>query len=145
LGRKIGLFNGPGGRTRHHYKTSRPRFVATLVAVLRNRNFCLVVLQQAVTVCDVSVCLFSQCCHALSAHFRPKNAGEKGVSAVIYKVRTKKKYPFKRMSPGESFKLNEMDVRKAQKAAYYYRCLCKRPISIVITKQDDGYYCRRVA
>jgi hypothetical protein len=41
--------------------------------------------------------------------------------------------------------LNDLDVRDAQKAAYYYRSLCKRPIRIVITKQDDGYYCRRVA
>ena len=64
---------------------------------------------------------------------------------MIYKVRTKKKYPFKRMSPGESFELNEMDVRDAQKLAYYYRSLCKRPINIIITKQDDGYYSRRVA
>ena len=64
---------------------------------------------------------------------------------MIYKVRTKKKYPFKRMGLGETFKLNDLDVRDAQKAAYYYRSVCKRPISIVITKQDDGYYCRRVA
>jgi len=64
---------------------------------------------------------------------------------MIYKVRTKKKYPFKQMSSGETLKLNDVDVRDAQKAAYYYRSLCKRPIKIVITKQDDGYYCRRVA
>jgi hypothetical protein len=38
------------------------------------------------------------------------------------------------MSPGESFKLNEMDVRDAQKAAYCYRNQCKRPIQILITK-----------
>ena len=70
---------------------------------------------------------------------------EEAVRPMIYKVRTKKKYPFKRMSLGETFKLNDLDVRDAQKAAYYYRSLCKRPIRIVITKQDDGYYCRRVA
>ena len=64
---------------------------------------------------------------------------------MIYKVRTNKKYPFKRMSPGEMFKLNDLDVRDAQKAAYYYRCQCKRTIEILITKEDDGYYCRRVA
>ena len=64
---------------------------------------------------------------------------------MICKVKTKKKYPFKRMSLGETFKLNDLDVRDAQKAAYYYRSLCERPIRIVITKQDDGYYCRRVA
>ena len=40
---------------------------------------------------------------------------------MIYKVRIKKKYPFKQMSPGETLKLNDLDVRGAQKAAYYYR------------------------
>jgi len=54
---------------------------------------------------------------------------------MIHKVITKKKYPFKQMSPGETFKVNDVHVRDAQKAAYYYRSLCKRPISIVITKQ----------
>ena len=48
------------------------------------------------------------------------------------------------MSPGEMLKLNDSDIRDAQKAAYYYRSLCKRPIKVLITKQDDGYYCRRV-
>jgi len=33
-----------------------------------------VVLQQVVTVCDVALRLFSQCGHALSAHFPPNNA-----------------------------------------------------------------------
>ena len=61
------------------------------------------------------------------------------------KIRIYKKYPFKQMRPGETFKLNDVDVRDAQKAAYYYRSLCKRPIKVVIIKQDDGYYCRRVA
>ena len=61
------------------------------------------------------------------------------------KTRIYKKYPFKQMRPGETFKLNDVDVRDAQKAAYYYRSLCKRPIKVVITKQDDGYYCRSVA
>jgi len=36
------------------------------------------------------------------------------------------------MSPGESLKLNEMDVRDAQKVAYYYRGQC---IKVVIIKQ----------
>jgi hypothetical protein len=49
------------------------------------------------------------------------------------------------MSPGETLKLNDMDVRGAQKLAYYYRTVCKRPIKVLITKQDDGYYCCRVA
>jgi hypothetical protein len=70
---------------------------------------------------------------------------EETVRPMIYKVRIKKKYPFKRMSPGETLKLNDVDVRDAQKAAYYYRSRCKRPIEVLITKQDDGYYCRRVA
>ena len=75
-----------------------------------------------------------------------KNAREEGVRAMmINKVRTNKKYPFKQMSPGDTFKLNDVDVRGAQKLAYYYRSQCKRPIQIVITKQDDGYHCRRVA
>ena len=74
------------------------------------------------------------------------NARKKRVRAMmINKVRTKKKYPFKQMSPGETFKVNDVNVRDAQKAAYYYRSLCKRPIKVLITKQDDGYYCRRVA
>ena len=33
---------------------------------------------------------------------------------MICKVKTKKKYPFKRMSLGETFKLNDLDVRDAQ-------------------------------
>ena len=70
---------------------------------------------------------------------------EETVRPMIYKVRIKKKYPFKQMSPGETLKLNDVDVRDAQKAAYYYRSRCKRPIEVLITKQDDGYYCRRVA
>src|SRR3974390_415652 len=99
--------------------------------------------QQAVTVCDVAACLSSERCHALVAQSR---ACEKGVRAMmINKIRTNKKYPFKQMSPGETFKLDEVDVRGAQKLAYYYRNQCKRPIQIVITKQDDGYHCRRVA
>jgi hypothetical protein len=69
---------------------------------------------------------------------------EDAVRTTIHKIRINKKYPFKQMSPGETFKLNELDVRDAQKAAYYYRSLCKRPIQVVVTRQDDGYYCRRV-
>jgi len=63
---------------------------------------------------------------------------------MIYKVRINKKYPFKQMSR-ETFKLNDVDVRGAQKLAYYYCSQRRRPINIIITKQDDGYYCRRVA
>ena len=70
---------------------------------------------------------------------------EEAVRTMIYKVRIKKKYPFKQMNPGETLKLNDVDVRDAQKAAYYYRSQCKRPIKVLITKQDGGYYCRRVA
>jgi hypothetical protein len=35
---------------------------------------------------------------------------EEAVGPMIYKVRIKKKYPFKQMSPGETFKMNELDV-----------------------------------
>jgi hypothetical protein len=70
---------------------------------------------------------------------------EEAVRTMIYKVRIKKKYPFKQMNPGETLKLNDVDVRDAQKAAYYYRSQCKRPIEVLITKQADGYYCHRVA
>jgi len=42
---------------------------------------------------------------------------------MIYKVRINKKYPFKQMSPGETIKLNDVDVRDAQKAALSPRCL----------------------
>ena len=35
---------------------------------------------------------------------------EEAVRTTIYKVRIKKKYPFKQMSPGETFKMNELDV-----------------------------------
>jgi hypothetical protein len=55
-----------------------------------------------------------------------------------------KKYPFKQMQPGETFKLNDADVRRAQNMAWYYRTRCKRPINIVIARRDDGYHCERV-
>jgi hypothetical protein len=35
-------------------------------------------------------------------------------------------------SQGEAFKLNDADVRRAQKMAWYYRTRCKRPITILI-------------
>ena len=63
---------------------------------------------------------------------------------MIYKVNSNKKYLFKQMQPGESFKLNDEDVRGAQKIAHYYRTCCKRPFPIVIVKLDDGYHCRRL-
>ena len=34
---------------------------------------------------------------------------------MINKVRTNKKYPFKQMSTGETFKLNNVNVRDAQR------------------------------
>ena len=64
--------------------------------------------------------------------------------AMIYKVNSYRKYLFKQMQPGESFKLNDEDVRGAQKIAHYYRARCKRPFLIVIVKLDDGYHCRRL-
>jgi hypothetical protein len=63
---------------------------------------------------------------------------------MIHKVKTNKKYPFKHMQPGDTFKLNDDDIRSAQKMAWYYRTRCKRPINIVIAKSDDGYHCERV-
>jgi len=64
---------------------------------------------------------------------------------MIYKVRAKKKYPFKQMKAGEVFKLDNEDVRDAQKIAYYYRKVCKRPFMIVIVKSHDGHYCKRLS
>jgi hypothetical protein len=63
---------------------------------------------------------------------------------MIYKAKSNKKYLFKQMQPGDTFKLNNEDVRSAQKMAWYYRTRCKRPINIVIAKGDDGYHCERV-
>ena len=64
---------------------------------------------------------------------------------MIYKAKINKKYPFKQMKPGETFKLDDEDVRNAQKMVWYYRVRCKRPIRIVIEKSDDGYECCRIA
>jgi hypothetical protein len=47
---------------------------------------------------------------------------------MIYKAKINKKYLFKQMKPGETFKLSDDDVRSAQKMAWYYRTRCKRPI-----------------
>ena len=63
---------------------------------------------------------------------------------MIYKAKGNKKYPFRQMEPGDTFKLNNEDVRSAQKMAWYYRTWCKRPINIVIAKGDDGYHCQRM-
>jgi hypothetical protein len=57
------------------------------------------------------------------------------------KIKSNKKYPFRQMHPGETFKIDDADVRRAQKMAWYYRTRCK--IRIVIAKSDDGYHCRR--
>ena len=62
---------------------------------------------------------------------------------MINKAKIYKKYPFKQMQSGDAFKLDDQDVRDAQKAAWWYRTRCKRPINIVIAKGDDGYHCRR--
>jgi hypothetical protein len=62
----------------------------------------------------------------------------------IFKVKINKKYPFKKMKVGDTFKLKDEDVRGAQMMASYYRNRCKRPINIVIAKRDDGYHCRRI-
>ena len=57
---------------------------------------------------------------------------------MIHKVKINKKYPFKLMQPGDTFKLDDDDIRSAQKMASYYRTRCKRPINIVIAKGNDG-------
>ena len=62
---------------------------------------------------------------------------------MINKAKIHKKYPFRQMQPGATFKLDDADVRRAQKMAWYYRTRCKRPIRIVIAKSDDGYHCER--
>ena len=51
---------------------------------------------------------------------------------MINKAKIYKKYPFKQMQSGDAFKLDDADVRDAQKA-------------IVIEKCDDGYECCRIA
>ena len=45
---------------------------------------------------------------------------------MINKAKINKKYPFKQMQSGEAFKLDDEDVRRAQKMAWYYRARCKR-------------------
>ena len=63
---------------------------------------------------------------------------------MIQKLKINKKYRFKYMQPGDTFKLNDDDVRSAQKMAWYYRKRCKRPLPIVIVKRSDGYHCWRL-
>ena len=63
---------------------------------------------------------------------------------MFNKAKIYKKYHLKQMQSGEAFKLDDADVRRAQKMAWYYRTRCKRPIRIVIAKSDDGYHCQRV-
>ena len=53
---------------------------------------------------------------------------------MINKAKSNKKYPFRQMQPGEAFKLEDADVRRAQKMAWYYRTRCKRPIRIAIAR-----------
>ena len=63
---------------------------------------------------------------------------------MINKAKIYKKYPFKQMQSGDAFKLDDDDIRSAQKMASYYRTRCKRPINIVIAKGDDGYHWQRI-
>ena len=63
---------------------------------------------------------------------------------MITKAKTNKKYLFRQMQPGDTFRLNIEDVRSAQKMAWYYRARCKRPINVVIARGDDGYHCQRI-
>ncbi len=64
---------------------------------------------------------------------------------VTDKFETYRKYPFRKMEVGETFKLDEGDVRRAQKLAHYYRVHCKRPLRIKVTRTGDGHYCERLA
>ena len=63
---------------------------------------------------------------------------------MFNKAKIYKKYRFRQMQSGEAFKLDDADVRGAQKMAWYYRTRCKRPIRILIAKSDDGYHCQRI-
>ena len=63
---------------------------------------------------------------------------------MVDTIRVSKKYRFKEMRPGDTFKLDPGDVRSAQKMAWYYRKRCKRPLPIVIVKRSDGYHCWRL-
>ena len=40
---------------------------------------------------------------------------------MITKAKTNKKYLFRQMQPGDTFRLNIEEVRSAQKMAWYYR------------------------
>jgi len=69
-----------------------------------------------------------------------------GARVLINETRykTNKKYLFRQMQPGDTFRLNIEDVRSAQKMAWYYSARCKRPINVVIARGDDGYHCQRI-
>jgi len=58
-----------------------------------------VVLQQAVTVCDVALRLFSQCGHALSAHFRPKQRALKRSQGDDLQSQDQEKVPIQTNGP----------------------------------------------
>jgi hypothetical protein len=49
---------------------------------------------------------------------------------MITNAKTNKKYLFRQMQPGDTFRLNIEDVRSAQK--------------MVIARGDDGYHCQRI-
>jgi hypothetical protein len=92
----------------------------------------------------VGYALCWQSCHALSAQFCTKQSRKRSRGNDPQSP-DQQEIPIQTNEPGETFKLNDLDVRGAQKLAYYYRSLCKRPIQVVVTREDDGYYCRRVA
>jgi hypothetical protein len=77
-------------------------------------------------------------------YIQERISGLYGQFQRLSKTKSNKKYPFRQMQLGETFKLDDADVRRAQRLAWYYRTQCKRPIRIVIVKSDDGYHCRRI-
>jgi len=46
---------------------------------------------------------------------------------MINKAKINKKYPFKQMRSGEAFKLDDEDVRRAQKMAWYLQSSLQAP------------------
>jgi hypothetical protein len=49
------------------------------------------------------------------------------------------------MQPGDRLRIEKEDARKFQLITSYYRNQCKRPISVIVLRDKDGYYCERLA
>jgi len=63
---------------------------------------------------------------------------------MIIKGNGYNKYKFKSMRPGDRIRIEKEDVRKAQTIAHYYRVRCKRPINVIVARDNDGYYYERL-